>query len=856
VHRPAKVSAAALLVVGAILLVPGESQTAALASTPPVAITSGDLYVTPCSVSGDGSAKHPLCSLDAAAAAATPGRTIYVEPGNYPSLTLSVAGTATAPITFVAVNTYDAGTVRAGALTVSGSSHVVLRGFDWQADTPVPAIAIQGSTDVTVSDSSVFSTTVAVVTGSSQGVTVTRNIISSARGIGVRADPGVTGLVVSANAIDSALGQTTLAINGVPGAEVVGNTIASRCGTGISLTGGSTGSTIENNIVEPDKSGFVNQVPCPAPGGGAAVALSADSIAAAVVDFNLIDPAGGGPLYGWGSAMYPDVATFQSATGQGPHDLAGPLGLANIRDFPGFGVWAPQPGSPAIDSADTDAPGQSRTDVLDRYAADDPGVTNAGRGRIGYADRGAAERLAPAAMGGASTVRPPGGGPGTTLTTVVYVSPWTADGISAYTLYRPDDSPFPTVTRSLSFQHTFARAGTHCVQTFSSDIGFWGGVGGRTCTVVGVVYQPVAPVRVLDTRSAVGVGTSTPVAANSDLTVPISVPGMPDPADVSGIVLNVTITQPTAGGFLAVYPGNGVLPSTSVENFQPGQTLANLVTVPLGNGTVSFHNGSLGTVHLIADFAGYYSLHGDGFAAVSPVRMLDTRVAIGVPGTSPMPSNSTLTLDLSSRLPAGATAAVLNVTAVSPTALGYLTVFPGGQAMPTVSNLNFTPGAIVPNQVIVAVTDAKIQIFNGSAGSTQVIADLAGYFGGAGATDEFVPVNPIRVLDTRADQSAPVGANQTRGVFVPIPNVCVPVCPLPTAIAVNLTVTQPAAGGFLTAYPLNGTLPNASVLNFAPGQTVPNFVTVAANGGVAVFNGSAGTVHLIADEEGYYIAAP
>ena len=43
-------------------------------------------------------------------------------------------------------------------------------------------------------------------------------------------------------------------------------------------------------------------------------------------------------------------------------------------------------------------------------------------------------------------------------------------------------------------------------------------------------------------------------------------------------------------------------------------------------------------------------------------------------------------------VPAGASAAVLNVTAVDPTASGFLTVFPEGTTMPTVSNLNFTPG--------------------------------------------------------------------------------------------------------------------------------------------------------------------
>ena len=47
---------------------------------------------------------------------------------------------------------------------------------------------------------------------------------------------------------------------------------------------------------------------------------------------------------------------------------------------------------------------------------------------------------------------------------------------------------------------------------------------------------------------------------------------------------------------------------------------------------------------------------------------------------------------------------MLNVTAVSPTASGFLTVFPAGITMPTVSNLNFTPGASAANLVTVPLS--------------------------------------------------------------------------------------------------------------------------------------------------------
>ena len=40
----------------------------------------------------------------------------------------------------------------------------------------------------------------------------------------------------------------------------------------------------------------------------------------------------------------------------------------------------------------------------------------------------------------------------------------------------------------------------------------------------------------------------------------------------------------------------------------------------------------------------------------------------------------------------------------------------------------------------------------------------------------------------------------------------------------NVTVTAPTASSFLTIWPSGAPLPNASSLNFVPGQTVPNLV--------------------------------
>ena len=82
--------------------------------------------------------------------------------------------------------------------------------------------------------------------------------------------------------------------------------------------------------------------------------------------------------------------------------------------------------------------------------------------------------------------------------------------------------------------------------------------------------------------------------------------GLPD-AGVAAVVVNTTVTETKAGGYLTVYPGTSSLPTASNLNWSTGATIPNLVTVQVGtDGTIKFHNGSGGTTQIIADTAGYY----------------------------------------------------------------------------------------------------------------------------------------------------------------------------------------------------------------------------------------------------------
>src|SRR5258708_35575172 len=75
---------------------------------------------------------------------------------------------------------------------------------------------------------------------------------------------------------------------------------------------------------------------------------------------------------------------------------------------------------------------------------------------------------------------------------------------------------------------------------------------------------------------------------------------------VTAVVLNVTVTGPTANSYVTVYPDGQPRPGTSSLNFTKGETIPNLVIVPVVNGKVDFYNAA-GAVNIIADMTGYYT---------------------------------------------------------------------------------------------------------------------------------------------------------------------------------------------------------------------------------------------------------
>lgn len=245
------------------------------------------------------------------------------------------------------------------------------------------------------------------------------------------------------------------------------------------------------------------------------------------------------------------------------------------------------------------------------------------------------------------------------------------------------------------------------------------------------------PVRAMDTRQPGGGGKFGP---GETRTLPLggqTIGGTTIPATAQAVALNVTVVAPTANGFLTVWPGGSPRPVVSSISFATGQAVPNLVIATLGGapGAIQLFN-SAGTTHVVVDVLGYFDTPANDptagrYVSINPPRRnLDTRTGNG-PRHTPLGPAETFPHQtrLLYRVPVPATAALMNITVVTPAGGGFLTVFPDGVPRPVASNLSFVAGQVVPNAVISSIgSSGRISIYNGSGGTTPTVVDLAGFF--------------------------------------------------------------------------------------------------------------------------------
>ena len=365
-------------------------------------------------------------------------------------------------------------------------------------------------------------------------------------------------------------------------------------------------------------------------------------------------------------------------------------------------------------------------------------------------------------------------------------------------------------------------------------------------------YFPLSnPSRVYDSRQ------TTPLAHLESRAIQVNgVSGVP--TDATAIVANVTVVDPQSSGYLTVFPTGVTRPNTSTHNFASGENFANMVVMQVGAGgyisVFDYLDSGGGSVHVLIDIVGYTRADNSGtrLHTMDPVRVLDTRTGTGLPKMQFGPG---VTQDLSVRggttgVPDDAESVVLNMTITNATHTGsFVTVWPTGSAKPNVSNLNNVEGVARANLVVARVgIGGQVSITNAS-GSTDIIADVVGYFspGEFKSGGVITGATPVRILDTRP--ASPFGQDEVRTVVVAgiggIPATA------KTAI-LKVTAVVPTSAGFLTVWPEPLAPPNVSNVNFGPGMTIPNLVVtrISTNGTINIYN-ALGMTHVLIDVLGY-----
>ncbi len=204
-----------------------------------------------------------------------------------------------------------------------------------------------------------------------------------------------------------------------------------------------------------------------------------------------------------------------------------------------------------------------------------------------------------------------------------------------------------------------------------------------------------------------------------------------------------------------------------------------------------------------------------------------------------------------------ATAVAVNITATDAVTAGFIQAVPFLQSpYGASSTLNIAAaGATKPNFAIVPVGVAgKISIYDVPGGN--LIVDVLGYFSKSAtptaAAGRFVPIDPVRTLDTRTANLVPAGwvAHIPNGEAVSVPAAAsVPTAGV-SALVLNVTSTDAVVDGFLRAEP-DGTSPLASTVNYNAHVDAANTVIVplGSDGGVSVFTNNPSDI--VVDVTGY-----
>jgi hypothetical protein len=331
-----------------------------------------------------------------------------------------------------------------------------------------------------------------------------------------------------------------------------------------------------------------------------------------------------------------------------------------------------------------------------------------------------------------------------------------ADGPGYLTVY-PCDQALPVPAASVNYNGGDVRpnavltklsaTGTVCIYTLrATDLV----VDVNGAFAAGSGFTSVNPARLLETRSGTNLTTADLTTADGQFEgvgrvvdgemIEFQVTGrggIPQGAEAAS--LNVVAIFADGPGYLTVYPCDQARPDPAASvNYNGDDVRSNAVLTKLSaTGTVCIY--TLRATDLVVDVNGAFAagpgLEAANFGSINPARLLETRPDLETidglqQGAGRGSDGATLTLQVTGRagIPDGATAASLNVVAISADGPGYLTVYPCDQARPDpAASVNYNGGDVRPNAVLTKLSETgTVCIYTVRA--TDIVVDVNGAF--------------------------------------------------------------------------------------------------------------------------------
>jgi hypothetical protein len=192
-------------------------------------------------------------------------------------------------------------------------------------------------------------------------------------------------------------------------------------------------------------------------------------------------------------------------------------------------------------------------------------------------------------------------------------------------------------------------------------------------------------------------------------------------------------------------------------NFNHNDTRASGSTIALSPaGTISAtYMAASGTTDLVLDVTGFFTpdSSGDTYHPLTPVRLLDSRHANGLSGKFKPSAPRQFQVTGRGGVPASARAVTGNLTVTDATGSWAAYIGPAPIARPGSSTINFVKGQTRANSLTVQLspTGTLWATFMGSGKSTvDLVFDVTGYYTADLTGSEYVPLTPVRLLDTRS----------------------------------------------------------------------------------------------------------